>query len=216
MRTGFKMIRLLIFDLDNTLFDTYGQLGLQVLDKMIADMRAAGLTHEQEAFLRKNYMFSGFRIVAKQLGLSEKLKKIGMDSYKKMDLSKIRPYDDVELLKGIAQEKVLVTSGIKDVQMTKVRNMHLRALFSQVIIDEASTFENKQKIFAELMDKHHVKAEEVMVVGDNPESELAAGNNLDMVTVQIHRRKITRGKANYHIKGLKELIDILKNKGNSA
>jgi FMN phosphatase YigB (HAD superfamily) len=77
------MIKLLIFDLDNTLFDTYGQLGVKVLDKMILRMRKAGLKKECEKVIREKYSFTGFRILAKELNLSDKLKKSGCLSMKK-------------------------------------------------------------------------------------------------------------------------------------
>jgi putative hydrolase of the HAD superfamily len=48
--------------------------------------------------------------------------------------------------------------------------------------------------------------EEVLVVGDNPESEIEAGNQLGITTVQILRPGVTRGNnASYYIDELAEL-----------
>jgi len=50
-----------------------------------------------------------------------------------------------------------------------------------------------------------------MIIGDNPESELAAGNNLGIITVQVLRRpEMLKGKADYYVKDLYELEKILK------
>ncbi len=205
------MIKLLIFDLDNTLFDTYSQLGIKVLDKMIIQMRKLGLTKEQEQLLRKKYIITGFRIIAKELGLSEEVKNIGMQTYRGMDLLHITPYEDVKLLDEFNQKKILVTSGLEEVQLKKVKILKIGDLFEEVIVDESSSYENKKKIFADIMRKHKLKPKEVMIIGDNPESEIAAGNALGMITVQILRRPdMLKGKADYHITELHELEKILK------
>jgi len=205
------MIKLLIFDLDNTLFDTYSQLGIKVLDKMIIQMRKLGLTKEQEQLLRKKYIITGFRIVAKELDLSEEVKNIGMQTYRGMDISHITPYEDVKLLDGFKQKKILVTSGLEEVQLKKVKVLKIGDLFEEVIVDESSSYENKKKIFADIMRKHKLKPKEVMIIGDNPESEIAAGNALGIITVQILRRHgMLKGKADYHITDLYELEKLLK------
>lgn len=205
------MIKLLIFDLDNTLFDTYNQLGVKVLDKMILKMRQFGLTKEQELVLRQKYHITGFRILANQLGFSDEMKHIGMETYKNMDLSKIKLFDDVKLIPALKQKKALVTSGLIDVQMRKVKILRLEGVFDEVVVDESNSHENKQRIFKDLMKKYKAKAYETMVIGDNPESELAAGNNLGIITVQVLRRsEMLKGKADYHVKDLHEVKKILE------
>ena len=205
------MIKLLIFDLDNTLFDTYNQLGIEVLDRMIIEMKKYGLTKEQERALRQKYHVTGFRILANQLGFSDEMRTIGMENYKNMDLTKIKPFDDVKLIPKLKQKKTLVTSGLADVQMRKVDILGLNGVFDEVIVDEASSHENKQKIFAGMMKKYKAKPDETMIIGDNPESELAAGNNLGIITVQVLRRPdMLKGKADYYVKNLYEVEKILK------
>jgi len=50
-----------------------------------------------------------------------------------------------------------------------------------------------------------------MVIGDNPDSEIAAGNNLGMITVQILRRPtMLKGEADYHVKDLYKVKELLK------
>ncbi len=205
------MIKLIIFDLDNTLFDTYGQLGAKVLENMIKRMKRAGLTDEQAETMRKKYMQTGFRILARQMKLLSRIRKIGMDTYKSMDLARIKPFDDIKMIKDLPQEKALVTSGTKEVQMKKVEILGIKKLFNEIVVDEASSHKNKQKIFEKLMKKHHAKSCEVMVVGDNSESEIRAGSNLGMITVQMLRRPFLRGKADYYVKDLYEVKKILEN-----
>lgn len=203
------MIKLIIFDLDNTLFDTYGQLGVRILDKMIKGMKEHGLTGKQEKIMRKKYMTTSFRIIAQQLGLSDELTKIGIDTYKQMDLRHITPYSDVHLIRGFKQIKALVTTGTKDLQFKKIETLGIGSMFNEIHVDESSILENKQRIFAMLMEKYNLKPKEVMVIGDNSESEIAAGNKLGMVTVQILRRRFLKGDAWYHVGNLRKVKRIL-------
>ncbi len=203
------MTKLIIFDMDNTLFDTYGQLGIKVLDSMIKKMKEHGLTDEQEKIMREKYITTGFRTVANQLKLSDELKEIGKSTYKEMDLSEITPFDDVGLIKDFTQKKVLVTSGTEKVQNEKIRILGIAPLFDEIIIDPIGSGESRDKIFRELLEKYKVKPEEVMVIGDNAEAEIAASNKLGMVTVQIFRRPFLKGKADHYVKDLYEVQKIL-------
>jgi putative hydrolase of the HAD superfamily len=205
------MIKLIIFDLDNTLFDTYGQLGVKVIDEMIYRMRKAGLKKEQEKIIRQKYPFTGFRMLAQELKLSEKLKKIGMSAYEEMDLSGIKPYDDIIVLDELEQKKVLVTSGTQKVQMSKVRILGIQHFFNDIIVDEANNVEGRKSIFSELAKQYKAKPGEVMIIGDNPEIELAAGKSLGMITVHIIRmEKALRGEADYRVHDLYEFKKILE------
>ncbi|MBW2990310.1 HAD hydrolase-like protein [Candidatus Woesearchaeota archaeon] len=204
------MLKLLIFDLDNTLFDTYGQLGVNVLEEMINRMKKAGLKHEQEKVIRDKYMQMGFRSLAKQLGLSEKIKSIGMDTYKSMDLSNISPFDDVNLIKEFKQKKILVTSGTEQVQNEKIRILGIAGLFDEIVVDVLGNCESRVGIFCNILNEYKLKSKEVMVLGDNAEVEIAAGKKLRMITVQILRRPFVKGKADYYVKGLEEVKEIIK------
>jgi putative hydrolase of the HAD superfamily len=205
------MIKLLIFDLDNTLFDTYGQLGVKVLDEMIYRMRKAGLKKQDEQVIRQKYSFTGFRVLAKELKLSEKLKKIGMSVYEQMDLSGITPFPDIGVLNSLEQKKALVTSGTQKVQMSKIKILGIKHLFDEIIVDESNSVDGRKNIFYDLVVKHNAKPTQVIIIGDNPEIELAAGKNLGMITVQIARREnIIKGAADYYIKDLYELKKIIE------
>jgi FMN phosphatase YigB (HAD superfamily) len=55
-----------------------------------------------------------------------------------------------------------------------------------------------------------LSSEEVIVVGDNPDSEIEVGNRLGIRTVQILRPEVPRGEnATHHIVTLTELKTLL-------
>ncbi len=162
------MIKLIIFDLDNTLFDTYGQLGVKVLDEMIIRMRKAGLNKRQEDVIRKKYAFTGFRVLVEELKLPERVRRIGTSTYENMDLSDIKPFFDVVVLGKLPCKKALVTSGSKEIQLKKVDILGIKHYFNDIVVDEANSNEGRKEIFAALSAQYNAKPEQVVVIGDNP------------------------------------------------
>ncbi|MBN2052366.1 HAD hydrolase-like protein [Candidatus Woesearchaeota archaeon] len=208
------MIKLIIFDLDNTLFDTYGQLGKNILEQMIHRMKKAGLKKEHEEIMREKYPFLGFRILARELKLSAKLQEIGMSVYKDMDLSGIKPFDDIHVLDELEQKKALVTSGTEEVQIKKIKILGIQHYFQDMVVDKSVSYEGRVNIFSELMKKYKLKPSEVLVIGDLPQVELAAGKSIGMVAVQIIRRdNVLKGEADYRIKDFYELKSIVEELG---
>jgi putative hydrolase of the HAD superfamily len=208
--TQIEGTKLLIFDLDNTIFDTYGQIKRHILEGMIGRMRRVGLTERQEKILREKYAFIGFKILAKQIGLNKRVFEEGMHAYRYIDVSKITPYRDAAIIPKLPGKKVLVTSGIPKIQNKKVDILGIRGYFDEVIIDESSSLRNKQRIFKSLLKKNELQPKEAVVVGDSPESELSAGKNLGMVTVQVARYKwIRHCDSDFRVSGFRELKKLL-------
>ncbi|MCC6822381.1 MAG: HAD hydrolase-like protein [Verrucomicrobiota bacterium] len=84
--------------------------------------------------------------------------------------------------------------------------------FTDVQIDAIDEQARKGKygLFQELLASHRLRPEEVLVVGDNPDSEIAAGNRLGMQTIQILRPGVTRSNAAAaHVNNLTELKKFL-------
>ena len=71
----------------------------------------------------------------------------------------------------------------------------------------------KKRIFEELLKKNGWRKDEVLVVGDNPASELSAAKSLGILTVQTLRPTIERWEeADYHIQSFRELADIISSR----
>jgi putative hydrolase of the HAD superfamily len=122
-------------------------------------------------------------------------------------------FGDEHHLLGITAEKILVTAGFPSVQNAKIDRVGIRSLFSEVHIDvvrDDGSHIGKQAIFKDVMDKRRLTPRQIMVVGDNPYTELGAGKCLGMVTVQTLRPNIVRwSEAEYHIKSFEELPEII-------
>ena len=118
-------------------------------------------------------------------------------------------YGDEHYLGKIKIEKILVTTGYEKFQRAKAAKIGVERFFSEIIvdaIDDPATRKGKQRIFEEAMYGRRLWPWEIMVIGDNPESELKAGRALGMVTVQTLRPTIERwSEADHHISSFAEL-----------
>jgi putative hydrolase of the HAD superfamily len=124
----------------------------------------------------------------------------------------ISPYPDYSYLQTIQCPKFLVTTSLSSLQNSKIKALNIAHDFTKIIIND--TFkEQKTKldIFRDLMTTFNLVPETTYVIGDNADSEIRAGNALNMVTVQILRDQAVRGdNARYYISSFHELEDILK------
>jgi putative hydrolase of the HAD superfamily len=68
-------------------------------------------------------------------------------------------------------------------QQSKIDSLGIKEDFKEVfIIDNSKTDKVKKDVFSEILKKYNYKPEEVLVVGDDPESEIQGGNDLGIET----------------------------------
>ncbi|MDN5285501.1 MAG: hypothetical protein JWR38_1775 [Mucilaginibacter sp.] len=124
----------------------------------------------------------------------------------------LSPFDDFTVIKEIKGMRMLVTTGITKLQQAKINALFKNDDFDEILIDDPYQ-ENrlgKKKIFAMIAGRYKLNMNQVWIVGDNPESEIAVGNELGMNTVQILRPGIVEsGKANYTIQSFHELKGLI-------
>jgi putative hydrolase of the HAD superfamily len=124
----------------------------------------------------------------------------------------LRGYADLPALARLPVRLYLVTSGFLRLQRSKINALGIESLFVEVHIDaiDQPTRTSKKSIFAEILHSQGYEKHEVLVVGDSAESEIAAGNELGLTTVQILREGVVRSPAaKHHIEGLAELEGLL-------
>ena len=78
-------------------------------------------------------------------------------------------------------------------------------------LDDAVLPLGKEAIFRRILREYALQPRDALVIGDNPDSELAAGARIGIRTVQILRPGVERsGAADHHITGLAELSALLR------
>jgi FMN phosphatase YigB (HAD superfamily) len=125
----------------------------------------------------------------------------------------MRGYGDLAILRELPFDLYLVTSGFRALQESKVKALQVADLFRAVEIDaiDEDDRKGKQGIFASILERKGLRPDEVIVVGDNPDSEIEAGNRLGIRTVQILRPGVPRANnATFYIETFHELKALLE------
>jgi len=202
----------IIYDLDETilpasavpdstfkpLFDAIreankGKISDKQLDKAFAEMKYLAID-----VISENYGFTK--------AMDAAAKDVLCNSNYELDL---KPFEDYGAIKKIPGLKVLVTSGVVNLQQAKIDALEIAEDFDDIIIDDlyAQDRPGKKEIFSSIASKYQLKPEQVWIVGDNPDSEINAGNELGMITVlrvNPEEKKIS-GEPRFTISSFEEL-----------
>ena len=208
-------VRLIIFDLDDTLCDT-SSTAKDAKIAMVDAMIRAGLpaSHDEididdmEILSGKEFMLQ----VCNGFGcLNPGIVDAGMAAYYGYN-SGIRIYPEtIDVLKSLPQKKVLLTTGIPEVQQQKVKGMELERYFDLIIYDDIMD-PRKETHIRDVLDRYGLSGEEVISVGDKL-SDIEASNGAGVISV----RKMTgrasgdqvpddSKRAAFTIKDLRELL----------
>ncbi|MBD3887178.1 HAD family hydrolase [Phormidium tenue FACHB-886] len=209
------MIKALIFDLDNCLAAA-NEVGEQLFEATFDAIRKANHGTLSEELLSQAFSDcwrQPLDWVATKYGFSEEMLAAGWKGFATTEVKQpMYGYGDLALLSELPVERFLVTSGFRRLQESKIRALGLEPLFTAIQIDaiDEPDRKGKQGLFELILSTHQFKSEEVLVVGDNADSEIEAGNRLGIKTVQILRAGVPRGdNATFYIHSLAELKALL-------
>ena len=147
----------------------------------------------------------------KRFGFSNKMISRSLDVLNSLEFSlDIEPFDDYKYLKDIKLDKFLVTTGITKLQIAKIDGLKIKNDFKEIIIDDPTiNGGGKTEVFSAIMQKYNYHPEELLIIGDNPESEIKAGIELGINTLLIDRKRAPSGK-NKIICNFKEVINLIE------
>ena len=211
-----RMIRALIFDLDNCLAasDEPGREFCQPAFEAIRRANQGTLSAEvlEQAFAA--IWRQPLDAVAKNFGFSKQMLDAGWEASKDLEITvPLRGYGDLSVLKELDALRFLVTSGFRRLQESKIRALGVAPLLTGFYVDAIDKDGRKGKlnIFREIIDANRLNPAEVLVVGDSADSEIAAGNRLGATTVQILRPGVTpTADATHRIHRLDELKALMR------
>jgi FMN phosphatase YigB (HAD superfamily) len=206
-----------IYDLDDTILPTRS-ISESTFEPVFKAIRRANNGKLPDAELEKAFAdlwCKPIDVVAKEYGFNQQM----VDEFKRTLTETdyqltLSTYDDFEVVKQINALRLLVTTGITKLQQAKIDALFNDDDFDDIIIDDPyhDNRLGKKKIFEMIAQRYQLKANQVWIVGDNPDSEIAAGNDLGMNTVQILRPGVEQSdKAKYIIRSFHELKDLITN-----
>lgn len=209
------MTKAILFDLDSCLAAA-DEPGEPLFAPAFAAIRAANDGSVPEATLRAAFRECwrvAFDAVAEKYGFTAAMRAAGWQVFRRTEVTTpLRGYDDLAVVRELPVLRFLVTSGFRRLQTSKVRALGFADWFTAIVIDaiDEPNRRGKHGIFTDLLRAHRLRPTEVLVVGDNPDSEIETGNRLGMPTIQILRPGVPRSeRASRHIHSLVELRELL-------
>jgi putative hydrolase of the HAD superfamily len=176
--------RAVIFDLDNTIYPVHS-IGEELFATLFRLIEEEGRHAERMDRIRDEIMRRPFQLVATDHGFSEALTQKGLALLKDLTYEgKIEPFEDYPSVRRLQVDKFLVTTGFLKLQQSKVARMNLAPDFKEIhIVDPATSDRTKRDVFADIMQRHGYTPSEVLVVGDDLHSEIAAARQLGIEAV---------------------------------
>lgn len=226
-REGTYMIKLIAFDLDDTLYNekdfVFGAF------KEVANYLACKYNFNSDALyedmitiLHKEGRGKIFNLICEKYKINEDIKAL-VQVYRNSK-PKLKLYEDslkvLNILKG-NYKLGLVTDGLASVQWNKIRLLDLEKYFDNIIVtdDLGSEYWKPHLLpFKNMADKFNLLPKECIYIGDNPHKDFIGAKKLGYKTIRIHREtgdhisvKLNQEyEAHYNIKVLEELITIIE------
>ncbi len=222
-------IKVIIFDLDDTLYDCSGTLvvrGRRQVAKTIAKLINCS---EEEAYQLQLDMEEKYGVkaniyekIVSHYHLPGTYAQELLEEFVHTDISDITVFPDVIdtmiQLKGRGYRMVLVTSGDKEIQRKKIDVLGLNnRYFDDIVITERNKGQPKKACFQEIMKRYDLQAEEFVCVGDKIDDELTASQSLGMVTGMFEHGRHYNAylkvqdkyiKPDYFIKHIRNILEL--------
>lgn len=209
------MIKALIFDLDNCLASAR-EVGEELFAPAFEAIRQANRGTVPEQVLAQAFEDTWrhpLDWVAAKHGFSEAMRAAGWRVFVTLEVKRpMQGYGDLSVLTKLPALRFLVTSGFRRLQESKIKALKLAPLFNGIYVDAIDEPDRpgKQGFFERILKGQDLNSSQVLVVGDNADSEIAVGNRLGMKTVQTLRPGVPRAScATFHIQSLAELKGLL-------
>ena len=178
------MTKVLIFDLDNTIYPVHS-IGAALFAPLFSMLEDSGEIQEQMDAVKDAIQHKPFQVVAAEFGFSDALTQTGIKLLQNLSYNgPIAPFPDFQLVPILPQPKFLVTTGFSRLQESKINGMQIRSLFQEIhIVDPLLEARTKKDVFSDILIRYAYQPDEVLVIGDDPDSEIKAAHALEIPTI---------------------------------
>ncbi|WP_158995034.1 HAD family hydrolase [Mucilaginibacter sp. L196] len=206
----------IIYDLDNTIYPV-SAISKDVASPVFNAILDVGKKHfpitKLQEIMNDCYRIS-IREIIKKYEFPVEMVNIVEIAFDKMTIDyQLDTYSDYPAIKNISGRRFLVTSGHFKFQNLKIDNLSIRKDFDEIFIhdDDDEGCIGKTRIFTQILKNFNLDKESVIIVGDSINSEIAAGKNLELITVQILRHGVKKSAgATHYIKNFHDLAYLIK------
>lgn len=193
-----KTIQALIFDLDDTLMDTFGQLVPEAHRQACLSMQKAGLDVPLASLIEKRWSLIQShpreevnRLLAQAFDChNERVIQAGIDTYFNPFFETLEPFPGVyEMLDTLKHDYALflLTSGIPEAQERKIEALSLSSYFQELLYAPLDLERAKYKAIQDIVHRYHYRFDQTVVIGDRITNEIVAGNQLGCYTIWVQQ-----------------------------
>ncbi len=192
---GARTIRVVVFDLDDTLYDCLTQCVGPAHREAAKAMVEAGARATVDEVLDARLALAGLeRDVDSAVAAAfrsvqpVRVAEAGRRAFYDRDPGTLVPFpfarEVVRRVRTVARA-VLLSSGHPPTQRRKLASLGLEQAFDQVILDDVLGRAAKEEVLRRWLEAAGVPASEVLVVGDRPDNEVAAALRIGMHALRI-------------------------------
>jgi putative hydrolase of the HAD superfamily len=207
------MKRVLIVDLDNTIYPVssiadhlFGKL-FKLIDENLGEDDRQVANNAKLELTRRPYQH-----VADDFNFSDELKAKGIEVLGSCEMEiPMYPYEQYNDLQDIKLDKFLVTTGFTKLQMSKVKMLNIENHFKSIyVVDPEQSTQTKGDVFKMIMQENGYAINEVLVIGDDPQSEIKFAKELGIDTFLFDPEdKYINEGVTYHARDYSNLLDII-------
>lgn len=208
-------IKALLFDFDGTIADTH-DASLAIVNRLAPQFGYPTIDDEQLKILKRSHYIEVFKYLGiSRLKLPCLVKQIKKELNQEIANLKVYPGIDSVLSSLRHQHYFLgiITSNSQENVLTFLQNNHLDHLFD--LVHSGTTLLGKHKILKRVLRQHHLKANEVMYIGDETRDiEAAKKSHISIVSVGWGFNApelLEKYHPNFLIETPTELLQILQN-----
>ena len=207
------MKRALFLDLDNTIYPVSAIAGklfdelFKLIDNELGKVNQQAAEEAKHELTRRPYQH-----VADEFSFSDDLKEQGMQLLRNLQFEgPMQPYEQYQDLRQIPIDKFLITTGFTKLQMSKVEKLGIADDFKKVyVVDPDQSTQTKGDVFKKIMQENSYKTEDVLVVGDDPKSEIKFAIELGIDTFLFDpENRYTNENVTHHARDYRDVAKIV-------
>lgn len=174
----------IILDLDNTIYPV-SSIGDTLFKSLFQLIYESGEYTGDLNEIKAEIMRRPFQFVANDFNFSERLKSDCLNLLSDLTCEEsMEPFEDYKIVRKIPCKRFLVTTGFTKLQHSKINKLNIKNDFESIfVVDPCKSSLKKKDIFRKILIDNNYELDEVLVIGDDLNSEIKAAKELGMDTV---------------------------------
>lgn len=182
------MKKAIFLDLDNTIYPV-SSISEKLFKQLFAHIEKSGEFNGNLNEIKEEIQRTPFQKVAKDFAFSQQLLDECLVIHTNLTFNQaMNTFEDYLEIRKLPQKKYLVTSGFTKLQNSKIEQLGIQNDFEAIyIIDLQQSAQTKKDVFQQILNEQNYSIAEVLVVGDDLNSEIKDGKELGIETVVYNK-----------------------------